>query len=69
MRDRLTQLNPYSFKAIVGRLLEANSRNFWETDAATIERLKDIYAGLEDLIEGLGGEAPKPGDQKLATKK
>jgi magnesium chelatase subunit H len=54
MRQRLTELNPYSFKGIVGRLLEANSRGFWEVDAATIERLKDIYAGLEDEIEGLG---------------
>jgi len=54
MRQRLTDLNPYSFKGMVGRLLEANGRGFWETDAATIDRLKEIYAGLEDEIEGLG---------------
>ncbi|MEI7555230.1 magnesium chelatase subunit H [Candidatus Chlorohelix sp.] len=54
MRERLTEMNPYSFKGIVGRLLEANGRGFWEADASTIERLKDIYAGLEDEIEGLG---------------
>ncbi len=57
MRERLAQLNPYSLKGIVGRLLEANSRGFWEADAATIDRLKDIYAGLEDEIEGLGESA------------
>ncbi len=54
MRERLTELNPYSLKGIVGRLLEANSRGYWEADAATIDRLKDIFAGLEDEIEGLG---------------
>jgi magnesium chelatase subunit H len=54
MRDRLTELNPYAFKGIVGRLLEANGRGYWDADAATIERLKEIYSGLEDEIEGLG---------------
>ncbi|HEX2913834.1 MAG TPA: cobaltochelatase subunit CobN [Chloroflexia bacterium] len=54
MRERLAQLNPYSLKGIVGRLLEANGRGYWEADASTIERLKEIYAGLEDEIEGLG---------------
>jgi magnesium chelatase subunit H len=57
MRQRLTELNPYSFKSIVGRLLEANGRGFWEADASTIERLKDIYSGLEDEIEGLADSA------------
>lgn len=57
MRERLSKLNPYSFKGIVGRLLEANGRGYWEADPATIERLKDIYAGLEDEIEGL---TPQP---------
>ena len=54
MRQRLTELNPYSFKGIVGRLLEANGRGFWEADPNTIERLKEIFAGLEDEIEGMG---------------
>jgi magnesium chelatase subunit H len=54
MRQRLAQLNPYSLKGIVGRLLEANGRGFWEADSATIDRLKEIYAGLEDEIEGMG---------------
>jgi magnesium chelatase subunit H len=53
MRERLQQLNPYSLKAMVGRLLEANGRGFWQADPAIIERLKEIYAGLEDEIEGV----------------
>lgn len=53
MRERLQQLNPYSLKGMVGRLLEANGRGFWDTDEATLEHLKEIYAGLEDEIEGV----------------
>jgi magnesium chelatase subunit H len=55
LRQRMIELNPYSFKGIVGRLLEANGRGYWEADANTIERLKELYAGLEDEIEGVGG--------------
>jgi magnesium chelatase subunit H len=54
MRERLTQLNSYSYKSMVGRLLEANGRGFWEADAAVLEQLRELYAGLEDEIEGLG---------------
>ncbi|WP_341469851.1 magnesium chelatase subunit H [Candidatus Chlorohelix allophototropha] len=54
MRDRLAELNPHSLKGIVGRLLEANGRGFWEADASMIEKLKEIFAGLEDEIEGVG---------------
>jgi magnesium chelatase subunit H len=57
MRERLAKLNPYSLKGIVGRLLEANGRGFWDADPDTIERLKEIYAGLEDEIEGMGDAA------------
>jgi magnesium chelatase subunit H len=53
MRERLQELNPYSLKTMVGRLLEANGRGFWDADPAIIERLKEIYAGLEDEIEGV----------------
>lgn len=60
LRQRMIELNPYSFKGIIGRLLEANGRGYWEADGDTIDRLKELYAGLEDEIEGIGGS-------KLAT--
>jgi magnesium chelatase subunit H len=37
----------------VGRLLEANSRNFWQTDETTLERLRELHADLEDRLEGI----------------
>lgn len=53
MRERLAQLNPHAAAAVARRLLEANSRGFWETDEGTLEQLREIYADLEDRLEGI----------------
>jgi magnesium chelatase subunit H len=37
----------------VGRLLEANSRGLWQTDEATLDRLRELHADLEDQLEGV----------------
>lgn len=52
MRERLESLNGEAVRNAIGRLLEANSRQFWSTDEATLERLRDLYADLEDRLEG-----------------
>ncbi len=54
MRARLARLNPHAVSAMTRRLLEANSRGFWDADEATIEALHQIYEDLEDQLEGLG---------------
>ena len=53
MLERLSRLNPHSARSLVGRLLEAEGRGFWEAEAQMIERLREIFTGLEDLIEGI----------------
>jgi magnesium chelatase subunit H len=53
MRDRMAALNPHATAAIAGRLLEANDRGFWDADPATLEQLREIYADLEDRLEGV----------------
>src|SRR5947209_19109891 len=53
MLDRLRQLNPHSARSLVGRLLEANGRGYWAVDAQMLERLREIFSGLEDQIEGI----------------
>jgi magnesium chelatase subunit H len=53
MLDRLRKLNPHSARSLVGRLLEAQGRGFWEADAQMLERLREIFAGLEDQLEGV----------------
>lgn len=54
MRQRLAALNPHATAAIAGRLLEAHSRGHWDADEATLDRLRDVYADLEDRLEGVG---------------
>ena len=51
MLDRLTELNPHATAGIARRLLEANSRGYWNADESTIENLKHIYQDLEDQLE------------------
>lgn len=54
MRERMAQLNPHATAAVARRLLEANTRGFWEADEATLAALHEIYDDLEDRLEGIG---------------
>ena len=53
MRKRLMELNPHSFRRIVGTLLEVNGRGYWETSDENIAQLQEIYQDIEDRIEGV----------------
>ncbi len=53
MLERLKSLNPHSVRSLVARLLEAAGRGFWEADQEMLDRLREIFAGLEDQIEGV----------------
>ncbi len=53
MLARLSQLNPHSARALVGRLLEAAGRDLWAAEGSVIARLREILTGLEDKIEGV----------------
>jgi magnesium chelatase subunit H len=53
MLERLRNLNPHSARSLVARLLEAEGRGFWTVDENTRNRLRDIFAGLEDQLEGI----------------
>jgi magnesium chelatase subunit H len=53
MLERLRRLNPHSARSLVARLLEAEGRGFWEAEAETLARLREIFNGLEDQIEGV----------------
>jgi magnesium chelatase subunit H len=48
---QLQKNNPEAFKNVVRRLLEAAGRGMWSTDAETINRLQDMYAEADDLVE------------------
>jgi magnesium chelatase subunit H len=53
MRDRLMNLNPHSFRKVVGTLLEVNGRGYWETSEENLELLRELYQEVEDRIEGI----------------
>lgn len=53
MANQLRQANPEAFRNIVGRMLEAHGRGFWETDAETLEKLKFLYELTEADLEGV----------------
>jgi magnesium chelatase subunit H len=53
MLDRLRSLNPHSARSLVGRLLEASGRGFWSAEKEVLDRLQDVFKGIEDELEGV----------------
>jgi magnesium chelatase subunit H len=53
MRARMAKANPHATAGIARRLLEANSRGFWDANDALIDQLREIYGNLEDQLEGV----------------
>jgi len=48
---QLQRSNPEAFKNVVRRLLEAAGRGMWETDNDTLEKLKELYDNVDDVVE------------------
>jgi magnesium chelatase subunit H len=53
MAERLRKANPEAFQNIVGRLLEANGRGFWNPDEETLEKLQTLYNEADMALEGV----------------
>ena len=53
MLDRLRSLNPHSARTLVGRLLEASGRGFWAADQTVLDRMRAVFSGIEDELEGV----------------
>ena len=53
MQKRLLNTNPNAFRDMVTTFLEANGRGYWETSEENIQRLQELYAEVEDRIEGI----------------
>jgi magnesium chelatase subunit H len=51
---KLQKSNPEAFKNVVRRLLEAAGRGMWNTDEETLEKLRNLYADADDMIEQVG---------------
>ncbi|PSF35683.1 magnesium chelatase subunit H [Aphanothece hegewaldii CCALA 016] len=53
MAEKIRKVNPEAFRNIVGRLLEANGRGFWNADEEKLEQLQDLYNLTDEAIEGV----------------
>jgi magnesium chelatase subunit H len=56
MLERLRSLNPHATQGLAQRLLEASGRGFWAAEPGVIDKLRDVLGGIEDQLEGAGGE-------------
>jgi magnesium chelatase subunit H len=53
MLERLRALNPHSARTLVGRLLEASGRGYWDAEQSVLDRMQAAFAGIEDELEGV----------------
>jgi magnesium chelatase subunit H len=53
MLERLSTLNPHSVHSLVGRLLEAHGRGYWDVEISLLDKLREISCSLEDQIEAV----------------
>jgi len=53
MLERLRTLNPHSAHSLIGRLLEAHGRGYWDADVNLLDQLREISGSLEDQLEGV----------------
>jgi len=53
MAQKLQQANPEAFRNIVGRMLEAHGRGFWQADEEKLEKLRQLYSLTEEELEGV----------------
>ena len=53
MAQKLREANPEAFRNIVGRMLEANGRGFWQPDEEKLEKLRALYDLTDEELEGV----------------
>ncbi|MEH2275376.1 MAG: magnesium chelatase subunit H [Nostoc sp.] len=53
MADKLRKANPEAFRNILGRMLEAHGRGFWEADDQKLDKLRQLYELTDEELEGV----------------
>ena len=53
MANKLREANPEAFRNIVGRMIEANGRGFWQPDEDKLQKLRELYELSDAEIEGV----------------
>ncbi|BAY20587.1 protoporphyrin IX magnesium chelatase [Calothrix sp. NIES-2100] len=53
MAEKLRKANPEAFRNIVGRMLEAHGRGFWQADRDKLDKLRQLYDLTDEELEGV----------------
>jgi magnesium chelatase subunit H len=53
MAEKLRKSNPEAFRNIVGRMLEAHGRGFWQASEEKLEKLRELYELTDEELEGV----------------
>lgn len=53
MAAKLREANPEAFRNIVGRMLEANGRGFWQPSEERLQKLRELYELTDEELEGI----------------
>ncbi|MDY7008047.1 MAG: magnesium chelatase subunit H [Cyanobacteriota bacterium] len=53
MAQKLREANPEAFRNIIGRMLEASGRGFWQADEEKLQKLRELYEVADEEIEGV----------------
>ncbi|MDZ8054152.1 MAG: magnesium chelatase subunit H [Aulosira sp. ZfuVER01] len=53
MAEKLRKANPEAFRNIVGRMLEAHGRGFWQADSDKLDKLRQLYDLTDEELEGV----------------
>jgi magnesium chelatase subunit H len=53
MAKKLREANPEAFRNIVGRMLEAHGRGFWQADNDKLQKLRELYELTDEELEGV----------------
>jgi magnesium chelatase subunit H len=53
MAEKLKKANPEAFRNIVGRMLEASGRGFWQPDEEQLRKLRALYDVADEQLEGV----------------
>ncbi|EHC12318.1 magnesium chelatase subunit H [Fischerella thermalis] len=53
MAEKLRKANPEAFRNIVGRMLEAHGRGFWQANEDKLQKLRELYELTDEELEGV----------------
>ncbi|QDL10028.1 magnesium chelatase subunit H [Brasilonema octagenarum UFV-E1] len=53
MAEKLRKANPEAFRNLVGRMLEAHGRGFWEASEDKLQKLRELYELTDEELEGV----------------